>query len=85
MWSENCNLYILGSCIPVNIQPITFRNFPLKPGQNRIKICAMCKTDISYIWKIQMYKGKNQVKGKEKSCSRFSKINCITCENFFRS
>jgi hypothetical protein len=94
--------YIPGACMTVDEQLVTFRGrcpfkqyIPSKPGRYGIKIWVICDSENSYVWKMQIYQGKESDSSREvKQGERVVKDivkdiensgKNITTDNFFTS
>ena len=94
--------YAPGPHMTVDEQLVCFRGrcpfrqyIPSKPGKYGIKIWAICEANTSYVWKMQVYTGKNPAVGREvNQGARVVKDlvkeiensgRNITCDNFFTS
>lgn len=95
-------LYNPGWCMTIDEQLVTFRGrcpfrqyIPSKPGRYGIKFWAICDSDTSYVWKMDIYKGKEA--GEQRSVKLGETVvknlvkeiegsaRNITCDNFFTS
>ncbi|XP_029648376.1 piggyBac transposable element-derived protein 4-like [Octopus sinensis] len=101
MWNQNLqDGYVPSSCMTVEEQLVSFRGrcpfrvyIPSKPGKYGIKIWVVYDSETSYVWKMQIYTGKDPVKGRE--TNQGSRVfgdlvrelentgHNITCDNFF--
>lgn len=103
MWNVYLReLYNPGWCMTVDEQLVTFRGrcpfrqyIPSKPGRYGIKFWAICDSETSYAWKMNIYTGK--AAGEERTVKLGEKVvkdlvieiegsgRNITCDNFFTS
>ncbi|XP_014775604.1 uncharacterized protein LOC106872938 [Octopus bimaculoides] len=94
--------YVPSSCMTVDEQSVSFGGrcpfqifIPSKPWKYGIKIWAMCESETSHAWKMQIYTGKDPVKVRETSqgsgvvedlVKELENTGCnIICDNFFTS
>ncbi|XP_029639694.1 uncharacterized protein LOC115214803 [Octopus sinensis] len=104
---EMCNQnlqdgYVPSSCMTVDEQLVSFRGrypfrvyIPSKSGKYGIKIWAICDNEISYTWKMQIFTGKDPIKGRKTNQGSIVVEDLlkelentgrnITCDNFFSS
>ncbi|XP_014768611.1 uncharacterized protein LOC106868028 [Octopus bimaculoides] len=103
MWNQNLQGgYVPSSCKTVDRQLVSFRghcpfrvHIPSKPGKSAIKIWTICDSETSYVWKMQIYTGKDPVKRRETNqgsrvvedlVKELENTGCnITCDNYFTS